>query len=104
MPSGLAASASGHFRLDVFHGAPVPAVYGPIAYREWKSQLERIHEVLRLSGLEETFQRLSLAPRKLAEEQAAEKNRPFYNWGTVEQGKSAAIARSCTHVPGSSPL
>ena len=33
-----------------FLSAPVPAVYGPIEYREWKSQLERIHEVPRLSG------------------------------------------------------
>ena len=33
-----------------FLSAPVPALYGPIEYREWKSQLERIHEVPRLSG------------------------------------------------------
>ena len=49
-----------------FLSGPVPTVYGPIEYREWKSQLERIHEVLRLSGVEETFQRLSLAQRNLA--------------------------------------
>ena len=49
-----------------FLSAPVPAVYGPIEYREWESQLERIHEVPRLSGVEETFQRLSLAQRNRA--------------------------------------
>ena len=36
--------------------------------------------------MEETFQRLSLAQRNRAEHVAAEKeNRPFYEWGTVEQ-------------------
>src|ERR1035437_2660871 len=64
----------------------VSTVLGPIEYREWKSQLERIHEVLGLSGVEERFQRLSLAQRNRAEQVAAEKeNRPFYAWGTVEQ-------------------
>ena len=57
----------------------VATVLGPIEYREWRSQLERIHEVLGLSRVEETFQRLSLAQRNQAEQQAAEKeNRPFY--------------------------
>ena len=70
-----------------FLSGPVPTVYGPIEYREWKSQLERIHEVPRLSGVEETFQRLSLAQRNLAGRQAADKDkRPFYKWGAVEQG------------------
>jgi len=70
-----------------FLSGPVPTVYGPIEYREWKSQLERIDEVLRLSGVVETFQRLSLAQRNLAEQQAADKEkRPFYKWGAVEQG------------------
>jgi hypothetical protein len=64
----------------------VPTVLGPIEYREWKSQLERIHEVLGLSRVEETFQRLSLAQRNQAEQRAAEKeNRPFYQWSPVEQ-------------------
>ena len=51
----------------------VPTVLGPIEYREWKSQLERIHELLGLSRVEETFQRLSLAQRNQAEQRAAEK-------------------------------
>jgi len=38
-----------------FLSGPVPTVYGPTEYREWKSQLERIDEVLRLSGVDETF-------------------------------------------------
>jgi hypothetical protein len=64
----------------------VPTVLGPIEYREWKSQLERIHELLGLSRVEETFQRLSLAQRNQAEQRAAEKeNRPFYQWSPVEQ-------------------
>src|ERR1035437_10695140 len=59
----------------------VATVLGPIEYREWKSQLERIHEVLGLSRVEETFQRLSLAQRNQSEHLAAEKeNRPFYEW------------------------
>ena len=70
-----------------FPSVPVPTVYGPIEYREWKSQLERIHEVPRLSGVEETFQRLSLAQRNRVEQEAADKEkRPFYKWGAVEQG------------------
>ena len=64
----------------------VATVLGPIEYREWKSQLERIHEVLGLSRVEETFQRLSLAQRNQAEQRAAEKeDRPFYQWSPVEQ-------------------
>ena len=38
----------------------VPTVVGPIEYREWKQQLERIHEVLGLGGVEQMFQRLAL--------------------------------------------
>src|SRR5882757_4090922 len=64
----------------------VPTVLGPIEYRKWKSQLERIHEVLGLSRVEETFQRLSLAQRNRAEQLAAEKeSRQFYVWSAVEQ-------------------
>lgn len=64
----------------------VSTVYGPIEYRQWKRQLERIHELLRLSRVEETFVRLSLAQRNQAEQQAAEKeNRLFYKWSPAEQ-------------------
>ena len=69
-----------------FLSSYVATVLGPIEYREWKSQLERIHEVLGLSRVEETFQRLSLAGRNQAEQRAAEQeNRPFYQLGPVEQ-------------------
>jgi len=74
----------------------VPTVFGPIEFREWKSQLERIHEVLGLSRVEETFQRLSLAQRNQAEQQAAEKeNRQFYQWSSVEQ---ESYQRLCSQV------
>src|ERR1019366_2424216 len=74
----------------------VSTVLGPIEYREWKSQLERIHELLGLSLVEETFQRLSLAQRNQAEQQAAEKeNRQFYKLGCVEQ---ESYQRLCSQV------
>ena len=68
--------------------AHVATVLGNIEYREWKQQLERIHELLGLSRVEETFQRLSLAQRNGKEQQAAEKKgRPFEAMGSVEQAK-----------------
>lgn len=74
----------------------VSTVLGPIEYREWKSQLERIHELLGLSRVEETFQRLSLAQRNQAEQLAAEKeNRQFYVWSPVEQ---ESYQRLCSQV------
>ena len=39
----------------------IPTVMGPVEFREWKSQLERMSEILSLGGVETTFQRLSLA-------------------------------------------
>lgn len=74
----------------------VPSVLGPIEYRQWKSQLERIHELLGLSRVEETFQRLSVAQRNQAEQQKAEKeNRQFYVWSPVEQ---ESYQRLCSQV------
>ena len=74
----------------------VSTVLGPIEYREWKSQLERIHGLLSLSQVEETFQRLSLAQRNQSEQQAAKKeNRAFYQLGQVEQ---ASYQRLCSQV------
>ena len=64
----------------------VPTVMGPVEYREWKSQLERINGILSLGGVEETFQRLSLARRNEGERCAAEKDRrPFREFSAVEQ-------------------
>ena len=45
---------------------PVPTVLGSIEYRRWRQRLERINEILRPSGMEETFVRLCLK-RRLAE-------------------------------------
>ena len=64
----------------------VSTVYGPIEYREWKGQLERINDLLRLSRVEETFQRLWLAQRSQDEQRKAEKeNRPFRALSPGEQ-------------------
>ena len=69
----------------------IPTVVGPVEFRVWKQQLERIHELLRLSGLEETFQRLSLARRDDEERrQATAEKRPFH---TLSPGRQAAFQR-----------
>ena len=59
---------------------------GPIEFREWKKQLERIDEILGLGGVEQTFQRLSLARRNDDERRRAEtEKRPFRELSTGEQ-------------------
>jgi len=64
----------------------IPTVVGPVEFREWKKQLERIHEILGLGGVEETFQRLSLARRNQDERRQAEsENRPFRELSTGER-------------------
>jgi hypothetical protein len=64
----------------------IPTVLGPIEYRVWKRQLERIHEILGLGGVEQTFQRLSLARRNEEERRAAEEEkRPFRELSRTEQ-------------------
>lgn len=74
----------------------IPTVIGPVEYREWKKQLERIDEILRLGGVEETFQRLSLARRNENEQRAAEKeDRPFRALSTSEQ---AGYQRLCSQA------
>jgi hypothetical protein len=66
----------------------IPTVLGPVEYREWKQQLERINEILSLSGVEATFQRLALARRNEDERiQAEEKNRPFRELSAGEQAE-----------------
>jgi hypothetical protein len=55
----------------------IPTVVGPVEFRKWRQQLERIDEIL-VAGVEETFQRLSLARRNEQEQRTAEaENRPF---------------------------
>ena len=59
---------------------------GPVEFREWKQQLERIDEILGLGGVEEVFQRLSLARRNEDERVAAEKEKRAYrDLSNVEQ-------------------
>jgi hypothetical protein len=78
----------------------IPTVVGPVEFREWKKQLERIDEILGLSGAEETFQRLSLARRNEDERQAAEKEkRPFREWSSGDQAyyqRLSSQALRCT--------
>src|SRR5450755_2328 len=63
----------------------IPTVVGPVEFRKWRQQLERIDEIL-LAGVEETFQRLSLARRNEQEQRTAEaENRPFRSLSVVEQ-------------------
>src|SRR5260370_15287489 len=74
----------------------VSTVVGLVEFRVWKSQLERMHELLGLSCVEASFQRLSLAKRTQAEQRAAEKeNRQFYKWSPVEQ---ESYQRLCSQV------
>jgi hypothetical protein len=64
----------------------IPTVLGPIEFRVWKRQLERIHEILGLGGVEQTFQRLSLARRNDEERRAAEaEKRRFRELSSAEQ-------------------
>ena len=64
----------------------VRTVIGPIEFRDWKKQLERISDLLGLSGVEQLFQRLSLRRRDEDERRTAEKeNRPFRPLSSGEQ-------------------
>lgn len=66
----------------------IPTVIGPVEYREWYQQLERINGILDQSGVETTFQRLSLARRNEEERlQAEEKKRPFRELTKGEQAE-----------------
>ena len=64
----------------------VSTVVGPIEFRVWKKKLERISEILGLSEVEKSFQRLSLGRRNEDEQREAEKeNRPFRPLSVGEQ-------------------
>lgn len=74
----------------------VSTVIGPIEFRVWKKQLERIHELLGLSEVEKSFQRLSLGRRNEDEQREAEKaNRPFR---PLSGGEQAGYQRLCSQV------
>ena len=57
---------------EVLYGF-VSTVMGPVDHRVWQKQLQRIDDLLKQSGVEKHFQRLSLAQRDEEEESAAEK-------------------------------
>ena len=79
-----------------FLNAFVSTVLGPIDFRVWLKQLERIHEILEMSGGEKMFQRLSLAQRNTEEQRAAEKeNRPFR---PLTAGEQAGFQRLSSQV------
>ncbi|MCX6634620.1 MAG: hypothetical protein NT090_06005 [Acidobacteria bacterium] len=74
----------------------VSTVIGPVEFRVWKKQLERINEMLGLSEVERTFQRLSLGRRNEDEQREAEKeNRPFR---PMSGGEQASYQRLCSQV------
>jgi len=64
----------------------VSTVVGPIEFRVWKKKLERISEILGLSDVEKSFQRLSLGRRNEDDQREAEKeNRRFRPLSVGEQ-------------------
>ena len=74
----------------------VPTVLGPVEYREWKMQLERIDEILHLAKTEQLFQLLSLQQWKKQETvQAAEQKRAVRQ---MHPGEQAEYQRLCTQV------
>ena len=74
----------------------VSTVVGPVEFRVWKKQLERINEMLGLSEVEKTFQRLSLKRRNEDEQREAEKERrPLRPLSASEQ---AGYQRRCSQV------
>ena len=74
----------------------VSTVVGPIEFRVWKKRLERINEILGLSEVEKSFQRLSLGRRNQDEQREAEKeNRPFR---PLSAGEQAGYQRLCSQV------
>lgn len=74
----------------------VSTVVGPVEFRVWKKRLERINEMLGLSEVEKTFQRLSLGRRNEDEQREAEKEkRPFR---PMSGGEQAGYQRLCSQV------
>ena len=64
----------------------VSTVMGPVDHRVWQKQLERIDDLMKQSGAEQLFQRLSLAQREEQEERAAKKeDRKFRALTPTEQ-------------------
>jgi len=76
----------------------IPTVVGPVEFRKWRQQFERIDEIL-VAGVEETFQRLSLARRNNQEQRTADsENRPFLSLSVVEQASYQRLASQVLKV------
>ena len=74
----------------------VTTVIGPVEYRVWKNQLERMNDLLSLSGVEQHFQRLSLRQRDEDEQRSAKAEaRPFR---PLSAGEQAGYQRLCSQV------
>ena len=64
----------------------VSTVMGPVDHRVWQKQLERIDDLMKQSGVEKLFQRLSLAKREEEERTTSKKeDRPFRALTPTEQ-------------------
>ena len=64
----------------------VSTVMGPVDHREWQKQLERIDDLMKQSGVEQLFQRLSLAKREEEQRTTSKKeDRPFRALTPTEQ-------------------
>ena len=64
----------------------VSTVMGPVDHRVWQKQLERIDDLMKQSGVEKLFQRLSLSQRDEKEERVAKKeDRKFRALTPTEQ-------------------
>ena len=64
----------------------VSTVMGPVDHRVWQKQLERIDDLMKQSGADKLFQRLSLAQRDEQEERAAKaEDRKFRALTPTEQ-------------------
>ena len=74
----------------------VPTVLGPIEYREWRRQLERIDGILRPSGTEQTFQRLSLV--RWNQEEASEAAKEKRAVRQMQPGEQAEYQKLCTQA------
>ena len=72
----------------------VSTVVGPVEFRVWKKQLERINGIFGLSEVVKSFQRLSLGRRNEGEQREADKEqRPFR---TLSAGEQASYQRLCS--------
>ena len=74
----------------------ITTVFGPVEYRTWKKQIERIDDLLKSSGAEAMFQRLSLAKRFEEEKLAAEKGNRAATTMSVEA--QANYQRRCSQA------